>query len=154
MKLFLLRHETAEDHALAKSDHARKLTGKGKTNAFNRATKFRDKLDKVDVIVTSTAARALETAEIYAQVLGKSKELVKSDAFTPDKRVRDVMKALGDFKNYGEIILVGHGPWIEQLISLFICGTPDANIRMKKGALARIDISKFAPSGGELVWMR
>ena len=69
MKLFLLRHEKAEDATPEIEDHDRKLLPKGKERAFANAKKWKKHLSDIDVILSSPYARAKQTAEIFASVL-------------------------------------------------------------------------------------
>jgi phosphohistidine phosphatase len=147
----LLRHAKAEKGAPETSDTDRKLTAKGRTDAFKRAGKLRKKLRGVTAIVTSPAPRALETAEIFSAVLKKSDLLIADEALLPPARAEDILRHLRNFTKHAEILVVGHEPWLTGLASLLFSGTVQANIRLKKPGLIRLDVEMMAPGGAALL---
>lgn len=151
MILYLLRHEKAVKRDGKIPDAERKLMAQGKQRAFRRANKFKKKLSKVDLIVTSPHARAFETAEIFASVLGK-KDFLKSDvqfgASASAKSVFDHLSAV--YKKYSCLLVVGHGPWLNDLVSLMISGTYQTQVKLKIGSITRVEIEIFQPQGATL----
>lgn len=151
MILNLLRHAKAEKGTPEISDVERKLTAKGRTDAFKRAGKLRKKLRGATLIVTSPAPRAKETAEIFAAVLKKDDLLVADEAFLPTARPEDILRHLRNFTKHEEIVVVGHEPWLTGLASLLFSGTVQANINLKKPGLIRLDVDMLAPGGAALL---
>src|SRR5215472_16096102 len=64
-RLFLIRHAKAE-FSVGRDDYARKLTGRGRADAKRVAKALAARRRLPDVLIHSGAARAKETAEIFA----------------------------------------------------------------------------------------
>ena len=64
-RLFLVRHAKAE-LAVGRDDHARKLTERGRADARRVAKALAARRLLPDLLIHSGAARAKETAEIFA----------------------------------------------------------------------------------------
>jgi|SRR6476469_11128414 len=64
--LILIRHAKSDWTNAASSDHDRVLNARGKKDAPDMAKRLRDKIEKLDLIVSSSAVRALTTAEAFA----------------------------------------------------------------------------------------
>ena len=153
MILYLLRHAKAVKDAPDLKDDERKLTPRGKADAFKRAGKFRKKMAAVEVILTSPYPRAFETAEIFAAVL-KKMDLIKSDSmFVPASRTEDILRHLRNFTRHNEVLVVGHGPWITELGSLLFSGSTQSHINMKKAGLMILEVDVLAAGGAKLLYL-
>src|SRR5271166_1397671 len=73
MMLYIMRHGLAEEPTPKGDDSARKLTPKGADKIRKAAAGMRAASLAFDMILTSPAARAAETAEIVANELGGPK---------------------------------------------------------------------------------
>ncbi|MBN2632150.1 MAG: histidine phosphatase family protein [Bacteroidales bacterium] len=78
-KLIFVRHGRAEDLMPDITDFERSLTAKGKVIAREMAGKMKQIESDPGLIITSPAFRALETALIFASVLGVKHEKVVLD---------------------------------------------------------------------------
>jgi phosphohistidine phosphatase len=143
--LFLLRHGPAVEHGTPGfADDDRPLTPKGRRKV-RRVAFGLDRLKlKLDRIVTSPLPRARETAEIVAEQLGAEDILEVSDglrAGASAESVRDWLRTRGE----GRLMLVGHDPWISDLVGLLVVGRSDAGLcAMAKGGVAAL---KGGPDG-------
>lgn len=155
MKLFLLRHATAAQRNLRTypNDDARPLISAGKREALRAARMLRAKKVTFDHIISSPLTRARQTAEIVAKV---HKSEVKFTAhFAPEGNMRDLIKHLRHTcAREATVLLVGHEPYMTQLISLLISGKEGVNIRLKKGGLCKLtaDSLRFGRCG-RLDWL-
>jgi len=154
MKLYLLRHGKAEEKNSKKQDKNRKLTSQGKSECYKKAKKFRNKLDAVDVILTSPLPRAYETAEIFAAVLGKQDLIKEDDRLDTSAQAKEVLKLLRNMNRFKDIMLVGHEPWMSEFISLMISGTINCQINLKKSGLAILVVETLQPKGATLQILR
>jgi phosphohistidine phosphatase len=154
MILYLLRHSKAEDSSDGMLDKDRKLTQKGRVAAFTRASKWKKKLSKVDIILSSPYPRALETATIFSNVLKKEKHLSIVDALSALARSEDILNLLTDYAHKEEVLLVGHLPWLTELASLLIAGNTKSQIKLKKPGLITLKVETLSPLGGELLELR
>lgn len=117
--LFLLRHAAAEKQAGGQLDQERSLTKKGRKEAKKLARFLREKGVKADLIVSSPAVRALQTAKIYARALDYTvKRVVREGAIYPggdhpeEKLLLELVQKLDD--QHESVLLVGHEPLISR----------------------------------------
>lgn len=142
MNLYILRHGIAVERGEPgfKTDADRPLIPKGKRQLRQVAAAMK-KLDvHFDLILSSPFLRARQTAEIVAQWVGLKKRLAFSDELTPDGEPKALIQQLKELKPAPEnILLVGHEPYLSQLVALLISGGTAANIELKKGGLCRLE---------------
>ncbi len=94
-----------------------------------------------DLILSSSYLRAKETAEIVAQVLSTPEGVVVAETLTPDGNPRQLIAMLRtDHRERQEILLVGHEPYLSQLISILLTGGPNLAVEMKRGGLCSLSI--------------
>jgi phosphohistidine phosphatase len=149
-ELYLLRHADAGDPQAWKGDDAKRpLSGKGRKQARRTGHWLAELGRKLDVIVTSPKARALETATIVAASLGVKPDVdERLGGPLDDEVLRDLLGDLGD--NGRRVMLVGHDPDFSSMASS-LCGGP---VALRKGALARIDLTDGIGTGaGTLRWL-
>ena len=103
-----------------------------------------------DVIVTSPLARARRTAEIVADELGLSGRLVEDARLAPGFDVRRLEQLLAAHGPAESVMVVGHEPDFSATVAELIGG---GDIVMKKGGLARVDVTAPVAGGGQLVWL-
>ena len=136
--VYLLRHGPAVPHGSPDyADDDRPLTDPGRRKVRDVAEGLRVlKLDP-GRIVSSPLPRARETAEIAAEVLGLADRLEFDDALHAGRSaesVADWLKRQAD----GSLMIVGHNPWISQLIPT-LAGTGPESLTVdlrKPGAAA------------------
>jgi len=150
MQLYLLRHGIAEDARPGMSDSDRALTSEGKD-------KLRRVLKRAGVepslILSSPYKRAVETAEIAAEVLGYKGKIVRIDALVPHGSPYDVWEEIRARREEFAILLASHEPLMSTMAA-FLLESPALQVDMKKAALVRIDCDRpGAKPGGILKWM-
>jgi phosphohistidine phosphatase len=151
MRVYFLRHGKAEDRATWRGDDAaRPLTAEGE-EALRREAKALRAVDlALDLIVTSPLARARGTAEIVADELGLGGRLVEDARLAPGFDVRHLEHLLAAHGPAESVMVVGHEPDFSHTVAELIGG---GDIVMKKGGLARVDVTAPAAGGGQLVWL-
>ena len=153
MQVHLLRHGTAEDIKPGGSDAERKLTAAGRDEVRGAAECARRARVAPTLILTSPYVRAVETAEIAAEVLKYAGGIVRTDALIPSGSPQQVWNEIRSRRDEMQILLAGHEPLLSQLAS-YLLNSPALQIEMRKAALVRIDLDRFAPDpGGILKWM-
>ena len=126
--LFLIRHAKAEP-GIGRRDHDRRLTGRGREDAAAVAQALADRNMIPDALIHSGAARARETAEIFAGVWGGSVPL-DSDPRLYEATAGDILalvRGLADER--GRIGLVGHNPGFGELASALAGSGPHDLLR-------------------------
>lgn len=146
MRLYFLRHGEAEDGG-GLNDHDRRLT----TNGIERTTNAGHVLAKLNInpayIFSSPRVRARQTADIVAQALGMSIDIREEVNFSFNTRA--VQTLIADLDSDSEVMFVGHEPSMSATISALT----GAQIEMKKGGLARVDVDASTAAHGTLVWL-
>lgn len=147
MKLYFLRHGIADwpDWDPAR-DHERPLTKDGVKKMRQQAKALADLAVTIDAVLSSPYTRAYQTADIVAGKLGlevKTEPLL-APGFNRDK-LAEIVASFGEDQ---ALLLVGHEPALSMIIAELIGG---GHVQMKKGALARVDVSRELQ--GELVWL-
>ncbi|HEY5207182.1 MAG TPA: histidine phosphatase family protein [Roseiarcus sp.] len=113
-RLFLVRHAKAE-LSVGRDDYARKLTDRGRADARRVARALAARRFLPDVLIHSGAARAKETAEIFAAEW-RSKVELEQDTRLYDASgttLLDHARALADA--HKRVGLVGHNPGFGEL---------------------------------------
>lgn len=144
MNVCFFRHGlAAEPGAPGVADDARTLTeeGRRKTRAAARGLK---KLNLgLDTILTSPLPRALETAEIVADVLGLPRPQ-PSDRLLPGASAAQVLEALKDFEGKSPIF-VGHEPVLSAAVSLLVASSDAGDFQLKKAGMAYAKVQTLTP---------
>jgi len=119
--IFLVRHGKADGSWDYDHDFERMLTRKGKNDASALATLLREEGLLPDVIVSSPAFRAAQTARSLATGLDLNPEEIQYEAAlypgTPDAYLRCICEVSAK-----ALMLVGHNPVLEQLVLHFSGG--------------------------------
>jgi phosphohistidine phosphatase len=150
LNLHLLRHADAGDPETWQGDDAaRPLSEKGKRQAERLGRHLARVGFETDAILSSPKLRALETAEIVGRALGIEAKVDDRLGGPLDlRRVAAILRAAGA---PGRPVLVGHDPDFSELLARLI-GAP--NLPMKKGAIARVDVTGGLTAGaGVLRWL-
>ena len=113
-RLLLVRHAKAEP-SIGRDDYERKLTERGRADARRVAEALAARRFLPDILLHSGAARAKETAEIFAAEW-RSKVAVEEEARLYDASLTtllDCTRALG--RAHKRVALVGHNPGLGEL---------------------------------------
>jgi phosphohistidine phosphatase len=144
-RLFLIRHAKAEPN-VGRGDYARRLTGRGRDDAKLVAAALAARRMLPDILIHSGAARAKETAEIFAAA-GRGKIALQEEARLYDASFETLLgyaRALGDGRKH--VGLVGHNPGIGELATALIGSGAEPEVRRlaakyPTGAVAVLDFS-------------
>ena len=143
MNLFILRHGLAVEPGTPgyENDAERPLTREGKSKLQQIAAAMVELQLDFDLILSSPFKRARQTAEIVAKELKIEDKLEFSDFLTPGSRFSDLVDHVKRLKPLPEnVMLVGHEPYLSQLISLLVCGSDSSVVVLKKGGFAKLAI--------------
>lgn len=149
MELILVRHADAERNA--PTDFDRNLSEKGRTQAATVGAFLTAKQFTVDRILTSPLNRAVQTAEILAEHL-KPRDGVHKDGRLACGMTPDIAyEILWDCEMESSILLVGHEPDFSSLFADLVGMDSGYQIKMKKAAVAILDLEKPGRGGGTLL---
>ncbi len=153
MEVYLLRHGIAEAGRPGHADSERALTAEGKKKLREVLAVARGAGVEPSLILTSPYKRAVQTAELAAEVLGYRGELLRTEALVPESRAETVWDELRVHKDQEQVLLAGHEP-LFSMLTAFLLGCGNLQVDFKKGALVRIDFDRFGVTpGGVLKWM-
>lgn len=147
MLLYFMRHAEAEEVGPV-GDESRALTQNGVQRTEEAAAALHAMDLELDLILSSPATRAMQTAEIVAQVLEvpvKPEKLLGGRLGLPE-----LESALQEHDMQLNVLLVGHEPDFSEVISELIGG---GNIEMKKGAIACVGCQGVTRGRGALRWL-
>jgi len=113
--LILIRHATAESENFLKKDFGRTLEAMGRTEAEKVGAFIKSKGTNPDKIVTSSALRTLETAQLASVIIGfKPAEIITSLQLYNagfQKLIEEIKKTETTVQT---LIIVAHNPGISQ----------------------------------------
>jgi phosphohistidine phosphatase len=143
MELYILRHGLAADKNDPRypNDEDRPLTQDGHKKTLRIARRMKELGFRFDLILSSPLARARQTAEITASVLGSRSKLKFSPHLAPDGTKKGLIQELSRKKPTPKrVLLVGHEPYLTELISVLLIGKTGLPLELKKGGLSKLQI--------------
>lgn len=117
-RVVILRHGKAEQNTMAMDDYDRALTDRGVKNVAAMGTFILGKTGRPDLILSSSAKRAHQTALLAAKGLHYPAEEIETDQnlyFAPARWILNVISKLPD--KVDSCLYVGHNPGITDLIN-------------------------------------
>jgi phosphohistidine phosphatase len=154
MLLYLLRHGVAVDREDpdCPADALRPLTGKGVEKVRLAVAGLRRLGVKPGVIVSSPLLRAVQTAEIAAEILGHAKDKIKrTPALEPSADPADLLREVARWKAE-EVLCAGHAPQLDELIAHAV-GARTAFTALKKSGAACLEFASTGGGRGVLLWV-
>lgn len=146
MLLYLIRHGVAvdRDDPKAPPEAERPLTGKGIQKTRAAALGLSEIGAKPDVFISSPYVRAVQTAEIFADVFGFRPDKIRlTDALKPAANPAEIVKEIQHIRA-GEIACFGHAPHVDLAIA-HLSGARAVFTELKKSGIASFEHS--APHG-------
>ena len=153
-RIVLVRHATAAAKEADKEDFDRSLRKKGKKEALALAGWYETFAEVPDLLLTSPANRALETALIFAKELGYSKKkiLVNESLYSslhPQEFLK-ILRAIDD--KHQSVMIFGHEPSFTQFAQFAVEGFEQI---MPKCGVMGFDVDsmswrKMSPGNGRL----
>ena len=134
-KLFLLRHaEAIREPGLADID--RPLTSQGQEQARKLADILLKNSLIPDLIITSTAVRALKTAEIVIKQIGYQSRIEKSLQLYESDSLKHISVIQSCAKDESSVMIIGHNPVLEELLS----SLTESQKHLSTGSLAELEL--------------
>lgn len=152
MDIYILRHGIAEDAHEGQPDSERALTPEGKKKLRNVLRVAAGAGARPSLILTSPLRRAIQTAQLAADVLDYKGELVRTQTLEPAGSPGSVWDEIRTHREEPRILLAGHEPLFSALTA-FLLGCPTFQIDFKKGGLACVAVDRMgAAPNGVLKW--
>ena len=146
MELYLLRHGIATERGkrIRGGDAQRPLTSKGRKKMRCIAKAMRALELSFDLVLTSPVLRARQTAEIVAKEFGPKHQPMLSIHLAPEgvpqKLIRDLQRL---HRGTRKVLLVGHEPYLSNLMATLLAGQPVIDINLKKGGFCLLSIDSL-----------
>lgn len=147
MKLYLVQH----GNAVSKDENPdRPLSDKGRADVA-RIADFASPLKiTVDRLWHSKKGRAAQTAQIIAEVVKVKQNLSERDDINPNDDITSLLNDLS--KLDGNVMVVGHMPFLGRLASELLSGSEAANtVHFRQGGILCLDYNK--DTGWQIEWM-
>ena len=158
MNLYVLRHASAGTRrANPVLDVKRPLDKEGKQQCILIGNTLNALKVHFDLIASSPLKRAMQTASQVGMEIGYEAKIHVTDALSFTGTVPDFHKLVSELSVHENVLVVGHNPNLQQFLASIAQASPAnsetsglANIRLRKGALARVDCTKRP---GTLLWL-
>jgi phosphohistidine phosphatase len=139
-----LRHAIAEDRTTPqiKSDKDRSLTAKGEKKMRRIAKGMKELGLEFELILSSPYLRAKQTAEIAAKELKLQNVLEFSSNLAPGGSPKTLIEELNE-NGAKSICLVGHEPYLSNMISFLTSGDAGLELALKKGGLCKLSLEEL-----------
>jgi phosphohistidine phosphatase len=147
MKLYLVQH----GNAVPKDENPlRPLSDKGRADVERVADFIKPLKITMDHLWHSKKSRAVQTAQILAEVIKVKKGLSERDDINPNDELDSLLKDLS--KADGDIMVVGHMPFLGRLASELLSGSEAANtVHFRQGSILCLNYDK--DTGWQIEWM-
>jgi phosphohistidine phosphatase len=151
MVLYLMRHANAGlSRVNPLLDRKRGLIKEGKEQCVLMARLLGVLNAQIDVIVSSPLKRAMQTAQFVGTELGIDAKVEISPALGMDAAYPAFQDLLARYADHEGVLAVGHNPNLFQFLGRLVTGNGGANLRMRKGAVAKVDLDRHPP---QLQWL-
>lgn len=155
MELFIVRHGIAIDREDPKcpADPERFLTDEGREKSREAAKGVAEIASVPDLILTSPYLRAVQTAEIFADVLEYPKNKIrKSEFLLPGAEPMQLFREIAKDKDLSSVFIFGHAPHLDDVLATAV-GTKHHISALKKAGVAFVELRRLVPPSGELIWL-
>ncbi len=134
--LLLMRHAKSSWKEDSMPDHDRPLNKRGRHSAPQMGKLLQEQSLIPDLVISSTAVRALSTAEAVLESCHAGAE-IQTHPEIYDGDVEDILEILRTLPDEAQIVLlVGHNPGMEVLAEMLCAET----VQMPTAAIARIEL--------------
>ena len=155
MQLFIVRHGLAIDREDPKCppDPDRYLTEEGVKKTREVARGVAALGIAADLFLSSPYVRALQTAEIFAEVLQYPKQRIRrSDLLLPGAEGSSFFRELARDKKSSAVFCFGHAPHLDDLLATAV-GSKHHLTALKKAGAALVELRRVSPPSGQIVWV-
>lgn len=150
--LYIIRHGKAETDSFSGRDYDRNLELRGINDAHKCASFVKEKNAKPDFLLSSTANRAFQTAQIFSHHFQKK---VNAEPDLYNASLKTILKHVNEIQDsINEAMIFGHNPGFSQIASYLsneYMELPTAGcvaIRFDNG----LSWSELSAGSGKLLW--
>lgn len=148
-----MRHAKSSWENESLNDYNRPLNKRGEKSAMLMGEFLNAKHGKPDLIITSSATRAYDTAKIVAEQMGYPLEKIADTKELYLAWINDLIKTISSLPNSAHsCILIGHNPGLTDLINYF--GVRLDNLPTASSACFEFEIKKWSDISRENVELK
>ena len=153
MRIYLLRHGSAEQRAGGADSPGRQLVAKGREQCRLAADLFLRMELRFDGALTSPYLRARQTAEAVLEGSRQQVPLAEDKRLVPGASPSAAFEAILAVKA-SRLLVCGHEPLLSDLAAQLI-GAPSAALTLKKGGIVELELWQPRPARAALRgWLR
>jgi len=151
MFLYFLRHASAgQPLSNSKKDEKRGLDKDGIEQCGYIGRALAALGVQVEIIISSPLKRSTQTAALVGNEMGHEGKLVLEAALRPEATFSDFQKMLDKYSRQDSVMVVGHNPNLKEFLGRVIGESGcEANVELKKGAVAKVEMRR---TSGSLSW--
>jgi phosphohistidine phosphatase len=151
MNLYILRHASAGTRrANPVIDVKRPLDKEGKEQCLLVGRYLNSLRIQFDLIASSPLKRALQTASLVGTEMAYDSKIHITDVLSPSGTVPGFQQFVSQLSKHENVLVVGHNPNLSPFLGSITCSQGRLNVRLRKGAIARVDCSSRP---GQLIWL-
>ena len=151
MRLLVIRHATAVPRGTPGiRDEDRPLTPEGELKFREAAKGLAALVDRPDALLTSPWLRAKQTAAIAAAAWGRIEP--KETAVLAGGSFEEQAEVLDRYPQDATVAVVGHEPYVSELLGRLLGSRHDDRLTFKKGGAALVELPGPLARGGTLAW--
>jgi phosphohistidine phosphatase len=157
IRVVAVRHGPAEvrDPARWPDDDLRPLTRKGETETRRAAKGLASVVRSADRLASSSADRALRTAELIRRAMPRAPEPETWEELAPGNLATPIFDRLRkSARPRDTVVLVGHEPTLAEFVGEALTGEGLSVVRLTKGGAVCLEFNNSVkPGAGRLVWL-
>lgn len=151
MNLYILRHASAGTRrANPVIDVKRPLDKEGKQQCLLVGAFLNGLNVQFDCVVSSPLKRAMQTAAMVGNETGYDGTVEVSKALAPEAGLHQFQDLVRRLEKCDNVLMVGHNPNIPVFLGSLIAPSGRTSLRLRKGAVARVDCTRLP---GTLHWL-
>ena len=155
MQLYIVRHGIAIDREdpQCPAEAERYLTEEGVEKTKQVAKGVAALGVTGELLITSPYARAVQTAEIFAEALDYAKQKIRrNEMLLPGSEPTLLFRELAREKQASTVFIFGHAPHLDAVIATAL-GSKKHLTSLKKAGVANIELKRISPPIGVLAWL-
>ena len=155
MQLYIVRHGIAIDREDPKCppDPERYLTEEGIEKTKQVAEGVVALGATADMLISSPYVRAMQTAEIFAELLKYPKEKIRrTDLLLPGSEASLFYRELAKDRQSKTVFCFGHAPQLDDVVAAGLSSKHQVTA-LKKAGVALLEFRRVSPPSGQLVWL-
>lgn len=142
--LILVRHGKAEDQSFNKKDYDRNLVEKGIHNVEILANKLEQLDITIDHIISSSANRAFQTAQIISSKLNLDINNIETQDALYECELNQLLKSINTINDkFDTVLMTGHNPTFEYMIEYLTSERVWGGLSTSGAAVIEIEVDSW-----------